>query len=326
VRRPTFGNLVLGAIATAAVLAITALAAAAPNVTVALEVQRRLTTDHPQDASAWNDLGNLLVLADKQQEAAAAYAKAVEIDPKKVSALFNIGLLAQQQGRVKEAMESYKRVLDIDPSHAWTHFQIGLIQERKGSRDKAIESYSRAFSADSQLALPEVNPQVVESRLTTEAMLRAYQRGMAKEPVRHQYEDPSRIARLLMQEKSAEEAKNTTPDTSKAPTVLTAGNLPPGKNVGQIQPANGSGKGSRSNNPASASPLQQSNLGPSSASNSSVNGQTWQRPVPKYTNPSGSGDVTGGTVPGYVINNPTSSYRPGIASTGQMTTSVIPPR
>jgi DNA-binding SARP family transcriptional activator len=297
--------------AMAAVVVITTLAtisAAPPNLEGALAAQQRLCKEHPQDPSAWNDLGNLLLLAERPQDAEAAYRQAVELDPKKVSALFNLGLLDQQQGHLKEAQEAYHNVLQIDPHHAWTLFQLGSIYERGGDRSKAVNAYSQAFSIDPQLAVPEVNPQVVESRLTTEALLRAYQNGMVKEPVRHQYDDPMRIAKLLVQqtEKPAEE---THQDKTNPPRVLNSGNLPPGKNVGQVQPPNGKGGPTR---PVPApQDRPQPAYGGTPNPTPSQTPQNWNRPSPRYVSP------TDGTAPGFIITPPTPLYRPVGPSTGQ---------
>ena len=181
-RRRFLGKPALSVAVLAVVLAATALAtiaAAPPNLHRAIETQRHLAAERPQDPGVWNDLGNLLLVAGQIAEAEAAYQRAVQLDPKKVSALFNLGLLDQQRGDEEEAMRLYKRAVEADPRHAWTHYQIGTIYEKRGNKQKAIREYGEAFSLDPQLGFPEVNPEVVESNLTTEAMLHAYKHGIS---------------------------------------------------------------------------------------------------------------------------------------------------
>jgi hypothetical protein len=169
------------------------------NLNKTIEAQKRLTSQQPDDAAAWNDLGNLLVLANRPGEAEDAYRKAVTLDPQKESSLFNLALLLQQKGQTKEALKTFEQVLKVAPGNAWAHYQIGAIRERKGDESAAIRAYSQAFALDPQLAFPEVNPQIVDNRLATQAMLKAYrQEGSIPRAVPPVYDDPRRIRDLLV--------------------------------------------------------------------------------------------------------------------------------
>ena len=90
------------------------------------------------------------------------------------SALFNLGLLLVEKHGDKEAFDLFEKVVEREPRNAWAHYELGAIHERLGREGKAVDSYARAFALDPQLALPDVNPHVIDSKLTTEAMLRAY--------------------------------------------------------------------------------------------------------------------------------------------------------
>jgi hypothetical protein len=187
--------LALVALATLAALAATP---APSNLAKALEAQRQLTEKRPQDSGTWNDYGNLLLLANHPDEAESAYRHAVELDPKKTSALFNLGLLEQQRGHRKEALALYQQVIANEPQNAWTHYQIGSIYESLKQERKAIAAYSRAFTLDPQLAFRDVNPQVVDSKLVTQSMLTAYREGAKGGDAPKVYDDPGRIAGLLV--------------------------------------------------------------------------------------------------------------------------------
>jgi len=149
--------------------------------------------------SVYNDLGNLLMLVPQTADAEAAYRKAIELDPNKASALFNLGLLLQQRGELRDAEDLYQRALKADPNHAWASYQLGAIQEARGQKSKAIDSYARAFALDPQLAFPEVNPHIVDNKLVTQAMLRAYRNDFGNNPqVPKMYDDGARIASMLV--------------------------------------------------------------------------------------------------------------------------------
>lgn len=178
--------------------AIAAFAAVDPNLSRAIETQRRLTAERPDDPAVYNDLGNLYLMAEQPAEAEAAYRRAIELDPDKVTALFNLGLLQQQSGELREALRLFKRVTELQPGHAWAHYQTGTLYEHWDQEGNAIESYARAFSLDPQLAFSEVNPHIVENSLVTEAMLRAYNEGSRQPQAPKAYDEPGRIAKMLV--------------------------------------------------------------------------------------------------------------------------------
>jgi tetratricopeptide (TPR) repeat protein len=332
-------------------VAISAGAAGPPNLSKALEAQRRLVAERPQDAAAWNDLGNLLVLARQPAEAEAAYRKAVELDPKKASAVFNLGLLLQRQGNEGEAMKLYRRAVELEPGFAWAHFQLGTLYERHGDKGKAVHEYSQALALDPQLAFKEVNPQILDSKLMTESMLRAYRNGTSTTSAPQAYDDPSRIVHLMVppptptQADAAEAAKAAAaPEAAQAgqrPTVLRQGDLPAG-NAGQATQPGQSAAAARGvrtapglyapaypqgGNPQyPANPQGGVGIGgyggyttPGAAGTvpAEGGGRQWTRPDPRAP-----AARTDGAQPGTVFTPPPGSlyYRPGMGSTGQLGT------
>lgn len=217
-----------------AVTGIAALAAAPPNLTKALETQRRLTGERPQDPAVFNDLGNLLVMASQNAEAETAYRQAVELDPQRVSALFNLALLLQERGERREALRLFKQVTELEPTHAWAHYQMGALYEAWKSEGKAIEHYARAFALDPQLAFSEVNPHIVENALVTEAMLQAYRGDYAPPQAPKVYEDPARIANLLVPPpavRPADAGAAADPAAGRADVTARPGQARPGQQM-----------------------------------------------------------------------------------------------
>lgn len=323
-RRRSSWILVSSLAALTAAVAIATLAAAPPNLAKALEAQRRFVAERPQDAAALNDLGNLLMLVPQPAEAEAAYRKAIELDPNKASALFNLGLLLQQRGELRDAYDLYQRAVKADPNHAWAHYQIGTIQEIRGQNSKAVESYAKAFALDPQLAFPEVNPHIVDNKLVTQAMLRAYKSDYAPPQAPKMYDDASRIASLLVpaQHEEAKDQPAAAPQRQPAagragqgtaapqpqtPTVLREQNLDR-RNTGQTSPS-GAVRGGRA---VPGAPVQQRGL------------REWNRPEPSVQEvPEGDDD---GAQPQPVIAPPAGGvyYRPGIQSTGRLNMLTVP--
>jgi len=334
VRRRTLSILVLS-LACVVALVVAALAAAPPNIGRALEAQKRLVAERPNDPAVFNDLGNLFLLGHQPEEAEQAYRKAVALDPKRVSALFNLGLLLQQRGEPKQALDFYHQALEVQPEHAWAHYQAGAIYESGGQTAKAVSEYARAFSLDPQLAFREVNPQVVDNKLVTQAMLQAYKQGYGEPQVPSVYEDAHRIADLLVpppQTTPADAGKDTKesakPVQQPAPIKPAAGAAQPGApGATVIRP--GDLDTHVTGQAAQGAPGAQGRgrLQPTSRSPQNVprGMREWERPEPTVGMPN-EGANPPVPAPGQVITPPPGGvyYRPGYQSTGRLNIQVLP--
>ena len=315
-----------------ALAVVAALAAVPPNLSKAIDEQRRLVAQRPQDPAVYNDLGNLLVLASRTDEAEAAYRKAVEIAPDRVSALFNLALLQQQRGELRESLRLYRRVLDLQPQHAWAWYQIGSLYEHWGQDGRAVDAYAESFRIDPQLAFPEINPHVVENTLLTRAMLRAYQEGSMMPQAPAMYDEPGRIVSLLAQPKSQgqpamgeEQAGQPQQQPGQQPAAARPGQAAPGaspnvlregdlegRNTGQATGTQGGGRrpGSHPIPPTGTRTLR-----------------TWERPDPSVEEQPGY-EVPQEEQPGVVVTPPPGGvyYRPGLGSTSRLDSKVVPGR
>lgn len=203
----------------AALITLAALAPGAagggPNISRAVENLRATITQQPDNAGAWVDLGNLLQMDGRVDEAEAAYRRALEISPDQVGARFNLALLLQGRGASSAAYREYKRVLKIEPKHAWAHYQLGTLHEAAGRETSAIHAYAKAFALDPRLRFPDVNPHVIDNRYVTQATLEAYRRRSTLLGALNSYEDPRRITNLLLGKTS--DTQGVPAEASKAP-------------------------------------------------------------------------------------------------------------
>jgi hypothetical protein len=341
VRRRTLSILALSCVFAAAVVAV-ALAAVPPNLSHAIESQKRLTIDHPQDPAAFNDLGNLFLLAHQSSDAEAAYRKAVELDPQRVSALFNLGLLLQQRGETKDALDLFHQVLEIQPEHAWAHYQAGALYEARGQESKAVDEYAHALALDPQLAFPEVNPHVVENKLLTQAMLRAYQKDYGVPQAPSIYEDPHRIANLLVPPSQVPGAETAPKDATAAKPAAQPPGVPPAQQpavpgtAGRAPVAQPDGTVIRERDLDTRLTGQAGPRGPARAqpgANMPQGARQWERPEPTVQYPSEGGDEDQQQyqqpvlAPGQVVTPPPSGgvyYRPGYQSTGRLNLQLVP--
>jgi Tfp pilus assembly protein PilF len=227
-------------LAAALTLGLAVLAATPPaNLPQALEAQRRLVADRPSDAAAHNDLGNLLLLAGDEAGAEAAYRRAVELTPDHATYRYNLALLLQETDRPHRALDELRRSAELDPTNAWAAYQVGALYEAQGRRRAAVEWYGRAFRLNPDLAFSDVNPHVIESELTAEAMLRGYDADATIEHAAPRiYQEPGRISSLLVPPPGVVEPPPVPPADGREPARTAGGG------GGQARPPVGSTAGS----------------------------------------------------------------------------------
>ena len=300
-----------------AALAAWAAGTAPENLPRALEQQRLLVDSKPGDGAVWNDLGNLLLLAGDHAGAEEAYRRAVELAPQRASFRYNLALLLHEQNRLKLAAEQYREVLELATDNAWAHYQLGAIHEERGQRNRAVEQYAAAFRLDPSLAFPDVNPHVIESELVTRAMLVGYGRGGGESVAPRVYQEPQRIARLLVTPEPMLEPEDM-PDDAMAETP---GDVP-GEEAGEMQgfePEPGAGTtgdrrvldtGDLSDRPVNqATPQGRAGYRPPVQPGGDASGRgrsqvrTW-RPGQEGGAQQGGGRATGGTVVGGAVGVP----------------------
>ena len=81
----------------------------------------------PSHVDARINLGRLLHLAGRLEEAEQVYRSATQAEPLLV---FNLAVLLEDLGREPEAILSYREVLALDPQFADAHFNIARLYER----------------------------------------------------------------------------------------------------------------------------------------------------------------------------------------------------
>lgn len=188
-----------GIVFVSSLVVLTVGASVPPNLDITLEAQRGLVAERPYDAQVHNDLGNLLILDGKKDEAEAAYRRAIELAPEETLARFNLGVLLQQDGRWRDALTELKGVLDVEPHHARALYQIGTLYEARRQRGRALDYYAKAFAYDTDLTFADKNPHLIDNQLATEAMLMSarFAKRSSSETARL-YSEPERIADLML--------------------------------------------------------------------------------------------------------------------------------
>lgn len=347
-------------IALSCLSAAVAYAAVAPplNLEGAITEQRARLEQQPADAGALNDLGNLLRLAGKNAEAEEAYRQAIETDSERAAPRYNLALLLQDQGKDKAALKELRKVVSLEPNNAWAHYQLGTLYERQKDSDAAVRSYARAFSLNPELALPEVNPQVIDNHLLTSALLEAHSDAAppAASSAPNSYAEPARVAKMLKpstvpsaapSSAPAEEAQlaeqptrpTATPTrtaragTEAAPSrVLSEDNLDD-RQVGQVKPSSPQGYRPSTTRTQVRQPAGGTSSGgwnyPNQANNSAYGRQPANnQPQPRVVVPGTPGQprVVQPGAPGQVRPGQQPTFQAGTASTGRATNGFGRPR
>ena len=90
-------------------------------------------------------------------EAAAAFAEAVQADPRDIGARLNMGSALARLERFDEAIQSYREVLTLDPSHAMAHFNLGVVLEKRGDLQESLLHYEASLRIDPDYRDPLFN-------------------------------------------------------------------------------------------------------------------------------------------------------------------------
>lgn len=110
-----------------------------------------IPTEEILEADIWFDVARELEQA-MPLEAEHAYERALISNPYHVEASINLGRLLHIRGRIDDAIRQYRRAIDIDGSASVAAFNLGVALEERGEIDEAIEAYALAVAAQPELA------------------------------------------------------------------------------------------------------------------------------------------------------------------------------
>lgn len=113
----------------------------------ALDACRRATQLDPRRASAWNNLGFLLLSDGDLAGALAAIQKAVDIAPNEPRYRNNLGLAQAANGQARDALRTFAST----GPRAVAHYNVGAALERFGDTTEALVHYDQALKFDPQL-------------------------------------------------------------------------------------------------------------------------------------------------------------------------------
>jgi tetratricopeptide (TPR) repeat protein len=132
----------------------------------------------PFYAEYYNDLGNLLSRLDgREEEALAAYARAISLSPPYYEAHLNRGILRAQRGDMDGARADFDRALVIKPSEWQAMRELGNLRLAAGDPAGALAAYDDALRHEARDADLHANAGLAASELGDSA--RAIHHGEA---------------------------------------------------------------------------------------------------------------------------------------------------
>jgi len=88
---------------------------------------KRETAEHPNNADAWKQLGNLYFDTHNFTGAIDAYKRSMALDPDNADVQTDLGVMYRRNGQPKEAVEAFDRAIRIDPRHEVSRFNKGVV-------------------------------------------------------------------------------------------------------------------------------------------------------------------------------------------------------
>jgi tetratricopeptide (TPR) repeat protein len=97
-------------------------------------------------ARTYVDQGIALFQQGRLDEAAAAFAQALQWQPGCADALNGLGTVRMTQGRWQEAMGCYEEILRREPGYASAHYNLGVVLHQAGRLGEAAACYERTLA------------------------------------------------------------------------------------------------------------------------------------------------------------------------------------
>ena len=160
------------------------------NTGSGLDAQISRTLDalrqNPDSARLHNDLGQLLVQKGFPKDAEREFERAVNADTRYYPAWYNLGLVRAARGEDFTARHAFRRTVSLKPGHAAALFQLGLIEEERRDFQAAVRYYAKAYSINPALLDVDVNPRILDSKITHLALLEMYPKQHTRQSMQFQ--------------------------------------------------------------------------------------------------------------------------------------------
>ena len=127
------------------------------DLALATEEAKRFCELLPQVPGEFSDIGKLLILQAKMDDAAGYFSRALAIRGNFVPALNGLGQILANRQKTDEALACFRRALRADPNDVDTCINLGFLEQTRGDLKQAAEYYKRAAGLQPQGAAEYFN-------------------------------------------------------------------------------------------------------------------------------------------------------------------------
>jgi len=113
--------------------------------------------NNKRKAQLYNNLGYILEMTRKRQEAKFAYQHAMQLDPNLLTAQLNLAFVQQADREYVEAIDNYEKILAKHPHNAEVWNRLGFTYELQFKSKPALSAYQKAIGADPKFKESYIN-------------------------------------------------------------------------------------------------------------------------------------------------------------------------
>ena len=169
------------------------------------EYENSLIT-HPDDWSAYYNLGNFYSNLNDFERALQAYNTSIIIYPEAIMPMVNAGFIYSLQGNYNKAEEMFTRALSYEPNHEAALLNLALLYGETGKRELAKQYFKRLMDASEKNSVASYNLAILESETDMAKSVELSRKAMEWEPDEPKYAYTH--AYYLLQTDKTEAAKN----------------------------------------------------------------------------------------------------------------------
>jgi tetratricopeptide (TPR) repeat protein len=121
------------------------------HVAESIAVGRQAVKEYPDDAQAWEKLGEALLRQGDFSGSKDALLNAIRIEPLAVEAYFYLGSAAIQREEYADATSWFRKAVEVKPDYARAYHALGVCLERQGDSTASIEALRQAIGCQPDL-------------------------------------------------------------------------------------------------------------------------------------------------------------------------------
>ena len=107
---------------------------------------QKLSKKYTKSPVLWNLMGASAAQIGKPNEAVLAFKKAISINPNNAEAYNNLGNVHKDQGKLEEAIIAYTKAISVKPAYADAYNNLGNALKYQGKFSEAIDAYNKTLS------------------------------------------------------------------------------------------------------------------------------------------------------------------------------------